>query len=125
MAEVMPPALQLAIAKVKQTFYDGMGSAMAADVMGVCPVVIPKVNLVNLGWGTCPGIGKLNMLAYEKAGHPVMTCEGWWRFAKAIAERDLSHLKPVFDLATVALAGVAPLEPTVEVSREEEDALFG
>lgn len=128
-AEVMPPALQQAIASVKKSFYEGMDSALAEDVMGVCPVVIPKVNLVALpGGGTLPGIGKLDMAAYTRANNPIMDAEGWWRFARAIAEQNMEVLRPVFDKTSAALGVMsvpAPLEPMVELSREEEEAFWG
>jgi len=129
-AELMPPALQQAMLSCKLAFYKGLDSMTADDVAGCCPVVVPKLNLVQLDHNTTlPGIGKIDVEAYERAGHPVMDEVGWWRFARAIAEKNLELLKPVFDRASAELSSrnipnLIALDVRVEQTQEEIDAFW-
>jgi hypothetical protein len=45
----------------------------------------------------------LDIAAYKSNNSPIMDEAGWWRFARAVASRNMAPLHAVFEAATKAL----------------------
>jgi hypothetical protein len=124
MAELTPPPIQQMLNKVKALFYSTLEGITADELRAAIPMVLPKLNPFPIAdMANVPGVGKLDIEAYRAAGNPVMTNYGWWRFVRAVAERNMSALKPVFDRATALLNELnQPLEEEGPAEGTEEMA---
>ena len=85
--------------KVKATFFKAIAAATAAELMGIIPITVPKLNPLEKTNVNIPGVGQIDIDNYDKAGKPILDQEGWWRLAYAVAQKDMSALPDVVDLA--------------------------
>jgi hypothetical protein len=99
-AEAAPPALQNALAKCRQAFYTELQNLTATELRALLPGFLPKLNpLAALGLHV-PGMGQIDVIAYNARGSPIVNQEVWWRFARAIAGRNITLLRDVFDISS-------------------------
>jgi hypothetical protein len=99
-AELPPPVLQDALTKCATAFCTALHNCTATELCALLPGCWPKLNpLAALGLHV-PGIGKIDMIAYNARGSPLVNEEAWWRFARAIAGRNITLLRDVFDISS-------------------------
>jgi hypothetical protein len=130
-AEVPPPALQNTLTKCKQAFYTELQHATATELRAAAPVVLPKLNPLAAQGVHVPGLGKIDLDAYKASGSVILNEEGWWRFARAVAGRNITLLRDVFDISNKEIAkhnwdeeaartALGHVERLVEVDEDEE-----
>ena len=124
LAELPPPALSVELEKCKRDFFGALNSVTADDLRSAIPVILPKCNPLPDMIEGITGVGKLDLPSYE--GLPVMDEVNWWRFAKAVASKNLDLLQRLFDKASVTLRvshniNNDPLEPMLDDEEETFD----
>ena len=93
-AERLPQVLDDEIKKKLNEWHEICGHVTAEDIMKHIPEVWPKTHVLD----EFPGVGKFDILDWQRKGEPTLTCAGWIALVECIARTDVVNWEHIITL---------------------------